>query len=86
MLAGSRFGKHIKAMKKAELKTVVNDAFLIGRVIAQAVIDPETGEELIPSNTIIDEAVVEILRNGSIEAFTYFHEFDKGAYISDTMH
>ena len=73
-------GKHIKAMKKAKLKTlVVNDAFLIGRVIAQAVIDPETGEELIPSNTIIDEAVVEILRNGSIEAFTtiYTNEFDR---------
>ena len=61
---------------------------MIGRVIAQAVIDPETGEELIPSNTIIDEAVVEILRNGSIEAFTtiYTNEFDKGSYISDTMH
>ena len=81
-------GKHIKAMKKAKLSTLeVNDEFLIGRVIASAIIDPETGEEIIAANTTITADVVEAIRKAKVEQFNtiYTNEFDRGSYISDTL-
>lgn len=81
-------GKHIKAMKAAKLKQLeVNDAFLLNRVIAKAIIDPETGEELVAANTLVNEDVIEALQSAQVEKFytIYTNEFDKGAYISDTL-
>ncbi len=81
-------GKHIKEMKKAKLKQLaVNDEFLFGRVIAESIIDPETGEELVSANTTIDSDVVDLIRKSGVEVFhtIYTNEFDKGSYISDTL-
>jgi DNA-directed RNA polymerase subunit beta len=81
-------GKHIKAMKTAKIKQLaVNDEFLEGRVIASAIIDPETGEEIVSANTTIDSDVVAAIRKSDVEVFStiYTNEFDKGSYISDTL-
>jgi len=81
-------GKHIKAMKAAKLKELeVNDDFLLDRVVAKSIIDPETGEELVAPNTIINEEVIEAIKKSKVETFStiYTNEFDKGAYISDTL-
>ena len=80
--------KHIKALGKAKVKKlVVNAEFLSGRVLGEAIIDADTGEELVAAGTKIDEEVLSTIFKHKIEKFhtIYTNDFDKGSYVADTL-
>jgi len=80
--------KHIRDIDAAGLKTfVVPDDYVVGRVLAQNVIDRETGELLANANDEITEALLGKLREAGVaELYTlYTNDLDRGAFISNTL-
>ncbi|MEO1941049.1 MAG: DNA-directed RNA polymerase subunit beta, partial [Candidatus Thioglobus sp.] len=80
--------KHIKLLDAAGIK-VINAPLesLIDKVISADIIDTETGEILVATNTVISEEVLEVLIENKIKKFDvlYINESETGAYISDTL-
>jgi len=80
--------KHIREIEKSAIKSVkVNPEFLLGRKIAKAIIDTETGEVIIDTNTEITEEVLEKLLEAKVKSFNtlYSNDLDHGDYISQTL-
>ena len=81
--------RHIKEMEKAGLDAVeVPAEYLIGKVVAQDIIDKETGEIMVPANSEITEELVEKIQEieDEIEFETlYINDLDRGPYIADTL-
>ncbi|HCM74279.1 MAG TPA: DNA-directed RNA polymerase subunit beta, partial [Armatimonadetes bacterium] len=80
--------KHIRELDQAGVKTMsVPDDFLLGRVIARNVVDPETGELVARANDEITEDLLDKLRDaGVVDLQTlYVNDLDRGAYISQTL-
>lgn len=80
--------RHIQAIKEAGLQSLqVPEAFLMGRVLAKNLIDQKTGEIIASANEVITEDLLkEIKKAGFVTLpLLYFNEFDRGAYISDTL-
>ena len=81
--------RHIKEMEKAGLDAVeVPAEYLIGKVVAQDIIDTETGEIMVPANSEITEELVEKIQEieDEIEFETlYINDLDRGPYIADTL-
>jgi DNA-directed RNA polymerase subunit beta len=81
-------GKHIRELADAGIKKLaVPDDFLLGRVIAQNVVDGETGEILANANDeITDSLLAKLVEAGVAEIKTlYVNDLDRGAYISQTL-
>ena len=79
---------HVRELEKAKVTFLkVEDDFLIGKVLAKHVFNQDTGEVLVASNTQIDQATIESLRESSISEIhtLYINELDKGPYISTTL-
>ena len=80
--------KHIRQLTEAKVEClVVPDEYFIGKVIAKAIIDPETGEILAEANAEVTEELLLQLRKAKVtEIFTlYTNDIDQGPYISDTL-
>jgi DNA-directed RNA polymerase subunit beta len=80
--------KHIREMDQAGIKKIaVPDDFLIGRVIAQNVVDAETGEILANANDEITDSVLAKLAEAGVSDLKtlYINDLDRGAYISTTL-
>ncbi|HCA27337.1 MAG TPA: DNA-directed RNA polymerase subunit beta, partial [Betaproteobacteria bacterium] len=80
--------RHIREMEKAGLtKIAVPDEFLLGRVLAHAVVDKETGEVLGQVNDEITESLMDKMRTvKALKIHTiYTNDLDQGAYISQTL-
>ncbi len=80
--------RHVRELEQAKISLLkVEDDFLNGKVLAKDVFNQETGEVLVPSNTEIDQEIIESFRESSIsEIYTlYINELDKGPYISTTL-
>jgi len=80
--------RHVRELEQAKVSSLkVEDDFLIGKVLAKDVFNQETGEVLIPANTELDLATIEILRESKITELhcLYINELDKGPYISTTL-
>ena len=80
--------RHIKLMESAKLKKLeVPVDYLIGKILAEDVIDKETGELLVEANSEIDENMLETLaEHADLTIGTLFtNDLDRGAYISDTI-
>jgi DNA-directed RNA polymerase subunit beta len=80
--------KHIRDIDAAGLKTLlVPDDFVLGRVLAQNIIDRETGEVIANANDEITETVLGKLREAGVAGvFTlYTNDLDRGAFISNTL-
>jgi DNA-directed RNA polymerase subunit beta len=81
-------GKHIRELAEAGIKKLaVPDDFLIGRVIAQNVVDAETGEVFANANDeITDSLLAKLVETGVAEIKTlYINDLDRGPYISQTL-
>jgi len=65
----------------------VPEDFLIGRVVAKNVIDPDTGEIIAKANDELTEALLKKLRSAGVQDLQciYTNELDQGAYISQTL-
>ena len=81
----ARHVRQLESYKTENLK--LPKEYLINKVTAKDIIDQETGEVIIPANSIIDEGVLESFeKNGILEvSCLYINELDKGPYISTTL-
>ncbi len=80
--------KQIRDLSQAGITSaVVPEDFLLGRILARNVVDPETGELVAKANDEITEDLLAKLREASItEVQTlYINDLDRGAYISQTL-
>ncbi len=80
--------KHIREMEKAGIKKVtVPDDFLLGRVLAHAIVDKESGEIVANANDEITEELLAKLQAAGIAKINtlYTNDLDQGPYISQTL-
>lgn len=80
--------KHVREMQEANLtRIVVPEDFVIGRALAQNVIDKGTGEVLANANDEITEELLAKLKEAGVSKVQtiYTNDLDQGAYISQTL-
>ena len=80
--------RHIREIDKAGLTSLnVPVEYVFGHVTAEDVVDAETGEILLPCNTLVTEEVLEKIREFGLESFDtiYTNDLDCGPFISDTL-
>jgi DNA-directed RNA polymerase subunit beta len=80
--------KHIRELAEAGIKKIgVPEEFVVGRTVAQSVVDAETGEILAAANEEITESLLAKLMEAGIEDLKtlYVNDLDRGAYISSTL-
>ena len=80
--------KHIRELEAAKTKTIaVPDDYLVGRVVARNIVDPDSGEILAYANDEITEELLATLRDADIKQLEtiYTNDLDSGAYISQTL-
>ncbi|MBU3631761.1 DNA-directed RNA polymerase subunit beta [Polynucleobacter sp. AP-Feld-500C-C5] len=80
--------KHIRELEAAKTKTIaVPDDYLVGRVVARNIVDPDSGEILSYANDEITEELLATLRDAGIKQLEtiYTNDLDSGAYISQTL-
>ena len=81
-------GKHIRELDAAGIKQIaVPEDFVVGRVVAQNVIDKETGEILANANDEITEAILAKLLAAGVDSLQtlYINDLDRGSFISQTL-
>jgi DNA-directed RNA polymerase subunit beta len=87
--AGRRItARHIRDMEKSRIKHIyVPTDFLLGRSLANDIIDTSTGELLLEANTVITEEVLEQFGTASIKDVStiYTNDLDCGPFISETL-
>ena len=80
--------KHIRELDAAGIKQIgVPDDFLIGRIIAQNIIDKDSGEILANANDEITEALLAKLIEAGVDSLQtlYVNDLDRGSFISQTL-
>ncbi|MCC4115571.1 DNA-directed RNA polymerase subunit beta [Aromatoleum toluclasticum] len=80
--------KHIRELEQAGLKSmVVPDDFILGRIVARNVVDPETGELIARANDEITEDLLGKLHDAGVKDLQtlYVNDLDRGPYISQTL-
>lgn len=80
--------RHIRKIEQAKIKSLeVTEEYLLGRMLAEAVIDNDTGEVLLEPNQEITAEVIEALKAANVKKINtlYINEIERGAYVSDTL-
>lgn len=80
--------KHIRDLDAAGTKLIsVPEDYLLGRVLAKNIVDPDTGEVLANANDELTEGVLEKLRDADVKEIQtlYTNDLDQGPYISSTL-
>ena len=80
--------KHIREIEKSGIKTIkVDSQFLIGKKIANAIIDKDTGEVIADINAEITEELIEKLLEFKVNEFNtlYSNDLDHGDFLSQTL-
>jgi DNA-directed RNA polymerase subunit beta len=80
--------RHIRDMESAGMKRIsVPEEYLLGRTLAHAVVDPETGELIGRANDELTEELLRKLRAANVREFRtlYTNDLDQGPYISQTL-
>ena len=80
--------KHIRELDAAGIQQVaVPDDFLIGRVIAEDIIDQTSGEILANANDEITETLLAKLIEAGVDSLhtLYINDLDRGGFISQTL-
>ncbi len=87
--AGRRVtARHIRELGKAGLETIrVPAEYLIGKTVANNVVDTDTGELILEANAeLTTESIERLVESGIDEIHTlYTNELDCGPYISETL-
>ncbi len=87
--AGKRITvRHIREIQEAGIdKLTVGDDFLLGRALAQSVVDKDSGEIIANANDEITETLLEKLKAAGINKIQtlYTNDLDQGAFISQTL-
>jgi DNA-directed RNA polymerase subunit beta len=80
--------RHIKELEKQDVKKLdVPRELLVGRVLANTILDQDTGEIIASANDVISAETVEaMIASGVKEIRTLFtNDLDHGPFISDTL-
>ncbi|MBB5206456.1 DNA-directed RNA polymerase subunit beta [Inhella inkyongensis] len=80
--------RHIKQLEASGTQFVsVPEDFLVGRVVAKNMIDPDTGEIIAKANEELTDALLKKLRAAGVKELQclYTNELSEGAYISQTL-
>jgi len=80
--------KHIRDMETAGIKRIsAPDEFILGRTLANNVVNPDTGEILANANDEITETLLAQLRESKVgKVQTLFtNDLDQGPYVSQTL-
>ena len=80
--------RHVRQLENSKLKTlIVPPEYLIGKVIAHDIVDPETGELVFHANEELTEENVGKFEQVELKEFEilYTNEIDRGPYISQTL-
>ncbi|AQV95916.1 DNA-directed RNA polymerase subunit beta [Cupriavidus necator] len=80
--------KHIRDLDSAGTKLIsVPEDYLLGRVLAKNIIDPDTGEVIANANDELTETLLENLREAGVKQIQtlYTNDLDQGPYMSQTL-
>jgi DNA-directed RNA polymerase subunit beta len=80
--------KHIRDMEAAGMTRIaVTEDYLLGRVLALNVVDPETGEIVASANDELTEDTLKKLRAANVQDIRtiYTNDLDQGPFISNTL-
>ena len=80
--------RHVKLIEESGVKALeVPDEYLIGKIVANAIIDKESGEVLAEANAEMTEELLESLRDAGVKKLNvlYVNDLDQGPYISSTL-
>lgn len=80
--------RHIAQLEKAGIKDLEVPAdYILGKVLAKNVVNPETGEVIGNANDIISADMLKTFVSAGIKHFEtlYINDIDRGPYISDTL-
>jgi len=80
--------RHIRTLEQSETKYLsVPEDFLVGRVLARNMVDPDTGEIIAKANDELTELLLKKLRTAGIKeiACLFTNELNQGNYISQTL-
>ena len=80
--------KHLRDLSNAKVERIsVPEDFLLGRILAKNLVNPETGEVIASANDEITESILADIRAANIREIQtlYVNELDRGAYISQTL-
>ena len=80
--------KHIREMQEAKIDQLeVPEDFLLGRILAQNIVDTETGEVVALANDEITEETLDKFRKAGIKKINtlYVNDLNHGAFISQTL-
>jgi DNA-directed RNA polymerase subunit beta len=80
--------RHVKIIEEAGVAALeVPDEYLIGKIIANTIIDKESGEVLAEANAELTEELLETLREAGVKKLNmlYVNDLDQGPYISSTL-
>ncbi|WP_028770761.1 DNA-directed RNA polymerase subunit beta [Silanimonas lenta] len=87
--AGKRItARHVRDLEREKIATLeVPDDYLVGRILAQDLADPKTGELIAAANDEIDDALLARLRKAGVSSFgtLWVNDLDRGPYISNTL-
>ncbi|MFC5569949.1 DNA-directed RNA polymerase subunit beta [Lysobacter yangpyeongensis] len=87
--AGRRItARHVKQLEQSGIAALsVPDSYLVGRILAHDVVDPNTGELLALANDEInDDHLAKFRKAGVVAVGTlWVNDLDRGAYISNTL-
>ena len=80
--------RHTRQIEQSETQFIsVPEDFLVGRVVARNMVDPDTGEIIAKANDELTETLLKKLRQAGVKDLQclYTNELDEGAYISQTL-
>jgi DNA-directed RNA polymerase subunit beta len=80
--------RHVRKLEEANIESlIVPSDYLIGKAVARAVIDKETGEVILNANDELTAENIDSLRARGVEQIEtlYTNDLDQGPYISDTL-
>ena len=80
--------RHIREIEKAGITRLhVPDEYLVGRVLAKAVVDESTGEVIASANDALTQELLDRLRAEGVKTVEtiYTNDYDHGSFMSDTL-
>jgi len=80
--------RHVKVIEESGVQSLeVPDEYLVGKIIANSIVDKASGEILAEANAEITEELLENLREAGIKKLNvlYVNDLDQGPYISSTL-
>jgi DNA-directed RNA polymerase subunit beta len=81
-------GRHVRLIEQSRLKYLtVPASFVVGRSLAEDVVNAATGEVLANANDPVSQQLLDKLREAGAEAIKtiYTNELDQGPFVSDTL-